>query len=292
MFKLTAKITVTGTKTWVFRHVSECEIERDIEKITSTCKLRLPKRTKWANESEIPVRRGDKIKVELGYDERLETVFTGYVRTVGAKVPVEISCEDEMFTLKMLPAKKKTYSSGNLQEILDDQIGGACRTKVHGRQNIGQYTVNSDTVAQLLGEFAESGILSFFRDGVLYCGAMFDHEAEITGLTPVYRFGDGGNIIDDSSLEQNSAEDTRLKIMAKGTDRDGKKISCEVGDSEGEIRTFFKYNTTEEELKAEAKGKLAEWKVDGLTGSFSTFGDHPRWLLDVIKIVIEGSGYI
>jgi len=117
---------------------------------------------------------------------------------------------------------------------------------------------------------------------------MFDHSEQVTGKKQTFKEagidGDTGNIIDDDDLVWNTAESISLRIQAKGTDANGKKISAEVGDPDGELRTFFKYNTTTDALTAEAKQKLEEWKVTGFSGSFTTFGARPVWLLDLIKI--------
>lgn len=43
MYRLTAKIEITGTKTWQLDFVTEVEITRDTEKLTDLCKITLPK---------------------------------------------------------------------------------------------------------------------------------------------------------------------------------------------------------------------------------------------------------
>ncbi|MDR0546316.1 MAG: hypothetical protein LBG77_01805, partial [Dysgonamonadaceae bacterium] len=293
MMNLSAKITINSQKKWVFDKISSVEIERDIEKVTATCRLVLPKRLKWKDETGIPLRRGDKIFVELGYNGNLQPAFSGYIKTIGAKAPVEIECEDEMFLLKNTAAKKKTYPNADLKKMLSEQLPEGLKLEVFKKQGIGKFVVNSDTVAQLLGELSKSGVRSFFKDGTLYCGMIFDHSATIGKPKPTYRAGAGGNIIDDDDLEQVRADDIRLCIKASGTDRNGKKIRVEVGDKlDGEIRSFFKYNTTLEQLKAEATAKLTEWKKDGLAGSFTTFGGRLAGLLDVIKIYPQGGAAV
>ena len=44
MYRLTAKIEITGTKTWQLDKVTEVEITRDMEQLTDICKITLPKR--------------------------------------------------------------------------------------------------------------------------------------------------------------------------------------------------------------------------------------------------------
>ncbi len=85
MYRLTAKIEITGSKSWKFDKVTEVDITLDTEQLTDTCKITLPKRIKWDGEAEIPVKRGDSIKVWLGYGDDLELAFVGYVRNVGFK---------------------------------------------------------------------------------------------------------------------------------------------------------------------------------------------------------------
>lgn len=212
MYRLTAKIEITGAKSWRLEKVTEVEITRDTEKLTDECRLTLPKKIKWDGAAEIPVQRGDGVKVWLGYDGDLQLAFVGYVRDVGFKTPVVITCEDEMFKLKQMQAKKKAYKNVNLETLLKEQ-GLNYPLRVMGEQNLGQYRVTADTVASLLGHLQENGVRSFFRyeDGnpVLYCGVLFERDSR-----PSQVFATGVNIINDQSLEQQKAENMRLRIKA------------------------------------------------------------------------------
>lgn len=286
MYRLTADIEIKGAKTWRINKVTEVEVTRDTEKLTDECRITLPKKMRWDGEAQIPVGRGDAVVVRLGYDDALETVFTGYIRDVGFKTPVVLTCEDEMFKLKQLPAQKKAYRNVNLETLLKDQNIGY-KVKVMGEQSLGQYRVTADTVAALLGHLRENGVRSFFRmeDGepVLYCGVLFEKDA-----SPSQVFSTGVNIISDQSLEQQKAENMRLRIKAVSLMPDNKKIKVEVGDADGEHRTLHTYNKTGGELKAWAEQEIKRLKRDGLTGSFSTFGYKPVDKLDAIGIKIDG----
>lgn len=187
------------------------EITRDTEKLTDICKITLPKKIKWDGAAEIPVKRGDTVKVWLGYDGSNELAFVGYVKEVGFKTPVVLDCEDEMFKLKQTPAVKKTYKSVTVEQLLKDQ--GLTDVKVMGEQALGAYRVTADTVASLLGKLQESGIRSFYRyeDGkpVLYAGVIFER-----GTSASQVFATGVNIINDQSLEQQKADTMRLNVKA------------------------------------------------------------------------------
>ena len=145
MYRLTAKIEITGAKSWLIDKVTEVEITRDTEKLTDECPLTPPKKIKWDGTAEIPVQRGDAVKVWLGYNDDLQLAFMGYVRDVGFKTPVVITCENEMFKLKQMPAQKKAYKNVTIETLLQEQ-GISYDIKVMGEQNLGQYRVTADTV--------------------------------------------------------------------------------------------------------------------------------------------------
>lgn len=286
MYVLNAKIEIQGDKLWQLSFVTSVEITRDTEKLTDECKVTLPKRLKWDGEAQIPVKRGDTIKVWTGYGDDLELAFVGYVRNVGFKTPVLLTCEDEMFKLKQMQCTKKAYKTVTLETLLKDQ--GLTDVKVFGEQNLGQFRVTDDTVAALLGRLQENGIKSFYRyeDGkpVLYCGVIFERDAK-----PTQVFATGLNIISDSSLEQQYADNIRLSVKAVSLMPDNKKIKVEVGDKDGEHRTLHTYNKSEKELKAWAEQEIKRLKVDGLSGSFTTFGYKLVDKLDAIGIKIDGN---
>lgn len=286
MFRLCAKIEIKGDRAWSFDFVNAVEITRDTEKLTTEAKIIMPKKVKWDKADKIPVKRGDSVKISLGYDDNLQTVFVGYVRDVGFKTPIVITCEDEMFKLKQMPTKKKAYRSVSLETLLKDQ-GISYRLNIMGEQALGAYRVTADTVAALLGKLSEQGIRSFFRyeNGapVLYCGVLFERDTR-----PAQVFKTGLNIISDQSLQQQKAENMRLRVKAVSLMPDNKKIKVEVGDADGEHRTLHTYNKTESELKAWAEQEIKRLKRDGLTGSFTTFGHTLVDCLDAIGIVIDG----
>lgn len=286
MFRLCAKIEIKGDRAWSFDFVNAVEITRDTEKLTTEAKITMPKKVKWDKADKIPVKRGDSVKISLGYDDNLQTAFVGYVRDVGFKTPIVITCEDEMFKLKQMSTKKKAYRSVSLETLLKDQ-GISYRLNIMGEQALGAYRVTADTVAALLGKLSEQGIRSFFRyeNGapVLYCGVLFERDT-----SPAQVFKTGLNIISDQSLQQQKAENMRLRVKAVSLMPDNKKIKVEVGDADGEHRTLHTYNKTERELKAWAEQEIKRLKRDGLAGSFTTFGHTLVDCLDAIGIVIDG----
>ncbi|MEG2276681.1 MAG: hypothetical protein RSA53_05530 [Odoribacter sp.] len=300
MFQLKCKITIKGTKTWIFERIAGCEISLDSETLTDTCTIRLPKKITWANEAGVPLKRGDAVSVELGYDEELKTRFLGYIRTVGTKIPVEINCEDSMWMLKKTAVKKLSYTSVTIDKLLKDILPPEVDYKVFGEQNIGQYRITVNTVAEVLDNLKENGIRSFFKltDGkpILYCGLFFP---ALNGKKTFFK--SGLNVIENNT-EFRRAEDIKLKVKATSLRSDNKRTEVTVGDDDGEVRSIFKCNVDKKELESWAKQELEVLKSDGLTGSIKTFGvpevdkgDHiyveadesPKGLYSVKKVEIE-----
>ncbi len=289
MFRLSCKIEIkaaAGGKVWTFDKVNSVEIVRDMEVLTGTCTIKLPKKSKWQGESSNPIKRGDVVTVSLGYDDKNVVAFRGYATTIGAKTPIAISCEDEMWALKNKPATKKAYKNATIEQILKDQKL-SCKIKVLGEQSLGAYRVNTDTVAALLNAWKEQGIRSFFRydsDGTptLYCGVIFEKLGD-----RVQVFSNRLNIINDDALNVQSAADVKLKVKAISLDAFNKKVKAEVGDADGEVRTLHAYGKTQAELKAWATQELKRLKRDGLTGSFETFGAYLVDKLDSVGVIID-----
>ncbi len=289
MLRLTCKIEINqkSGKTWIFDKISSCEITRDSDTLTDTCILKLPRKVRWQTEEKNPLRRGDQISVYLGYDNQLQLAFKGYITTVGIKTPIVITCEDEMFTLKQKEAIPKTYSSVTIDQLLKDQELGV-PYKVFGEQSIGAYRITAKTVTELFGHLKDNGgIRTFFRmedgEAVLYSGVLFPFGS---GYSQV--FATGVNIIKDDQLDQQKAEDVRLKIKAISLLPDNKKVKVEIGDVDGEVRTIHAYNKTEKELKVWAEQEMERLKRDGLVGSFTTFGHRLIDKLENVAVKIEG----
>lgn len=287
MFEPTCKIEIKGAKTWTFDKVNAVEIERDAEALTTTCKLTLPKKIKWQGENENPLQRGDTVKVWLGYNRENVLAFCGYITTIGAKTPVVVECEDEMWKLKTTPAVKKAYKSANIKQILDDQKL-SYTINVMGEQGLGAFRQTFDNVAELLNAWKEQGVRSFFKydengTPTLYCGVIFDKKTD-----RVQVFDNRRNMITDDGLEVQSAKDVKIKLKAVSLDAKNKKIKVETGDADGQVRTLHAYNKTEKELKAWAEQELVRLKRDGLTGDFETFGAFLVDKLDVIGVKLDG----
>ena len=277
MLRLVSEITIEGDETWLFNAVHEVNIVQDVMSLTDTCEVQLPKKIKWQNAvknyEKPPVKRGDKITVKLGYNDELKTIFTGFIRSIDAKVPIVIKCEDGMFLLKQQAAKPKAYKNASLKEIITDLLAGTgIEFKlVDDNLKIGKYRITRKTVSEELQELKEKYMLmSYFRriddKEVLYVGLAypFDNRQKLF-------FEHSKNIISEN-FEYRVKEDIRVKVEAISFDAKNKKTELELGDKDGDLIKVRIDGISKDELKKYAQQALDRYKQSGFKGSFETFG--------------------
>lgn len=294
MLKLSARIEITGEKKWVFEKITACEIVRDSDALTTTCKLTLPRKVKWQGETSNPIRRGDKISVWLGYDDNLQLAFSGYVLRVGLKAPIEIFCEDEMFMLKNLVMDYSIIRSDmNIRQVLEHFTSFPVRTP---NFDVGYYFRSSAvTAAQFLSYIkSASGCDKFFFreiDGEMHLVCLNQFVPNLESVVDSYVFETGVNLISDKRLDifipgPNNVY-VRIPVLAAVN---GNKVIVERGSQDKAIKKFIFRNQPMSEATAV---RLADFIVaresqSGLKGSFTTFGVNLVWPFDIVGIKIDG----
>jgi hypothetical protein len=278
MLRLYSKITFTSKTTGeeiVFDFVNEVTIETSYENLTDTAKITIPRKLNFDGKPiavgvDSIFKRGDSVKIELGYFPDLRTVFTGYITKVSPKTPIVLECEDNMYLLKTTIIDKYSKTKVSLKQLLTDILGDVVEFKTLLDVELGSFRITNSSVSKVLDTLkSDYGFYSYFVDGVLNVGLASD--ASDT-QTIEYKFEE--NIIDDSSLEYQRSDDMRLKVKAVSLNsKDNSKIEVEVGDDDGALKTFYTQNATESALREFANLKLTEWKYEGFRGTFKTFGE-------------------
>lgn len=283
-----------------FDYLCNVTIDQSIETLTDTCSVTLPRRIKYQGalislaEDTIngkPIfKRGDKIKIELGYDDVLVTRFQGYLKDVKNAAPIQLTCEDSMFALKT-GSYSRANSSCTLEELLKDMLPAGIEFKA-ADINLGPFRVNQATPAKVLDSLKNDGIFSYFRNitengttkQILYSGLPYWTEKRNE-----HEFVFGKSIINDNDLIYRETEDVKLKVKAISIQKNNSRIETEVGDEEGEIRTVYKYQVSLQDLKLFAQQELERFRFTGYRGAVPVFGEPVVEKGDVIQI--SGSKY-
>lgn len=314
MLRPICKITFTKADSgdeYVFPFINSFNTKESYENLTDTFKITMPMNVNLDgkpifNGTNPVFERGDYVLVEAGYYPTLRTIFKGYISKVGAKVPVEIECEDDMFLLKntnvTYPTKRNIqyYSitkKGHigkalkkpriiteditLRDLLDHILPDNWKFGLHDdyytniESNLGKFVVTNASVTKVLEELrSKYGIYSYFRDHTLYVG--LPSNAADTNTEEFFFEKLQNGIVDADDLEWQYAKDISLKVVAKLMGANNTFEEVTVGDTDGAQRSFFMYWSgvgTKPDLRAFATLKLEEAKYDGYRGSFVTMGE-------------------
>lgn len=272
MFVLDGKTQIGD---YIFRTISEVEITKSIEELSNTAVIKMPSKFRIRQNNELKyteeaIKVGDKVTVTLGYEGKYEGIeFVGFVKKIGSKIPLEIQCEDAIYLLRRKNINK-AFSATTLKEILQEVVSGteiSLSNKIPAMP-IDKFIIKNANGAQVLQKLKEDFSLSVYLDddGKLYAGL---EQANNIGKEAIYDLN--YNLV-SNDLEYNTADEKRLKIRYTYIDSKNKKKSVEVGDEDGELRTFHTSVISDEaKLKEMAEAELKKNKYDGFEGSVKSF---------------------
>jgi hypothetical protein len=167
--------------------VQDVKVVTSIETLTDTCTIQIPaKYRKRAGAKDILelIKAGQRVKVELGYNNELARVFTGYVAAVARKDDyergllskryIEIRCESNSWRLKQKD-KEKGFEAVYIHKLtvkkfVDDYIKVIPDAKDWDFSNLPDYGIASSnidatgSVAQALDFLGRKHNLYFFFD--------------------------------------------------------------------------------------------------------------------------------
>lgn len=303
MKRLSSKIIIgqfnsdgsTGENPLQIDFVTDINIESTWENLTDSGSLVIPRKVIWRNKPIVNgansiFKRGQSIYIYLGYDGDFKIVFSGFISDVSVKNPVEIFFEDEMWVLKQRIIENKSWRQVSLSELMKYLMKGTqmpyrllgdvnlttseasikehSRSKLYKEPYMPQFSINNATVAQVLESLKKDyGIYAFMRYGTLYVGLPY-----VPSLREEAKFKFGVNIISDNLIYR-KIDDVKLKVRAISIDAFNKRITKDVGDPQGDIRTLHFYGLNEADLIRAAETELDRLKYEGFVGDFESFGE-------------------
>ena len=272
MFILESKVEIGS---YIFNQVNEIEITKSVEELSDTAVIKLPTRFKVRQNgeqkfTEDAIKVGDKVTITLGYEGKYSGVeFTGFVKKISPKIPLEIHCEDALWVLRrknITRSWEKTTMKEILTEVvkdtpvqLDDNIPSV---------NLDKWIIKNANGAQVLESLKKDLLMTAFinDEGKLYCGLQ---QLTNVGQTVVYDLN--YNLV-ENNLEFKSKEERKIKIKYTYIDKENKRKSIEVGDPDGEQRTYHTSVISDtKKLEEMANAEIEKLKYDGFEGDVTSF---------------------
>ncbi|AMO19228.1 hypothetical protein [Flavobacterium columnare] len=270
-------IRITIANNLQFTVCQSIKIESTVQALTDTAKIELPrefrnavdavgKTINIAGKSILDLmKRGDSVKIELGYDKNLETEFEGYVTKIGAEMPLLLECEDEMFQLKKAPRVTKFIKSGKLIDILKAVLPSKYQIECNGDYSIGKWLIEDATPYNVLEELREkAGIRAYFKNPTtLAVGMVVDFKAE-----KVHKFNFSENVRRGSNLKFEQKESKPIFLTVESKQANGTVLKLSKGEKGGDEKTVKLWpNMTKSELEVWANKQQTSVSYDGFDGT-------------------------
>jgi hypothetical protein len=279
--------TKDGTK-YRLRGLHAYEAKKSVHQIVQTCKLELPLSILYRNNDILErvklidkIKEGDKVTINLGYNDDNKKEFEGYIKRINPKMPLELEIEDSMYLLRKIRLKK-SFKKNDVKDvvtyILDElyQQQGVRFELYHdmpkhevtnfwlkdGTNGIMALQQLSDTIVVLNSYLTEI-------DGkpTLYVGLMYGLKKK----TVNYVFNRNTISLDD--LKYNQPGDRTFKVEIRQTTSAGIEKKYVFGDPNGEncFSEPVEGDMSEADIKLRAEGILEQNKAAGYKGGFTTF---------------------
>lgn len=274
-YNITLRITIGGKI--VFDSVESIHIENSTEKISDQAKVTLPRkflrkinstdRTNIAKDRLLDfIKVGDTIKIEAGYNGDLVTEFEGYITRIGAEIPIELECEDEMWKLKKMPPVNKLFPNANIKQVVEFLAPGYevdCKYDAA----IGKFAIENLTPYKALLEMKSKGFRFSFINGKIKVLMNIDPD-----IQKRHQFNLTRNVRKGGDLKYETKEDRKfwVKAISKqvGT---SKEISYEFGEKGESERSFTYLGLTKDQLKIHAENEYAKLSYNGYGGGFESW---------------------
>ena len=264
-------------------YVTTGEVSSTWKKFTDTAVLTIPKKVVKDGKTiyignENVFKKGDFATISVGYFPNIEQVFEGYLTKITPAENVTLEFEDPSWILKqtnLTVSFKKITLEELLNKCLKEAIlkaSPAIKTalkliKINAvKAEFFAFRLTNVNIVQVLNELKQTyALTSFFRNQTLHVGLAYN----TGGKRHKFEFEE--NII-SNTLEYRKETDVKIKVKVISMLENNKKIEVEVGDNDGEQRTIFAYNVTnEKELRKIGEREKERLKYEGYFGSFETF---------------------
>ncbi|MCL1942806.1 MAG: hypothetical protein FWF54_04570 [Candidatus Azobacteroides sp.] len=210
------------------------EIYKSVDLLSDTATIRLPGTAfNHSLNVEDKVTCGSKVVVKLGYNDKLEEEFVGYVREItNDNGCIQLNCEDPLFlTRTSIPNKEfKNCLLSDIIAYITEEVKEDITYECDYNLKFDKFVINNSTGNAVLKKLQdETRANIYFKDRTLHV-----HQAYTEEFGRVkYDFAVN---IETADLKYRKADQNPYQVTVEGTGKDGKTISVSVGKvSDGKV---------------------------------------------------------
>lgn len=250
--------------------IESVEIVRSVELLSDSAIITLPSAAfNQAFDINDKLRRGDAVKIELGYNDKWVTEFEGFLEQEPNtdKGSLVIKCEDGLFQYRksLDNAVLKNCTVADVLNYVNGKIGGFSLSCDYDFR-YDKFVINNATGYDVLKKIQEEVKPNIYLKGnVLHVHPQY---SEIFGKSS-YDFSKN---IETAELKYMRAEDRKFLVIVESKDQAGKVIKAEFGTTGGDKMSINVSGVTDmESLKKIAKEALLSKSYTGYEGTFDTW---------------------
>lgn len=256
--------------------VDAVKVKHSVEQLSDTATITLPAMVEGAAlKVEDKLKVGSEVTIKLGYDDRLQTEFKGYLKAIntdGGNLTLE--CEDAiyLFDKKVKDEELKGITLKALLEKVARQVDPTITVDTEFSFTWEKFTIYGATARDVLKKVQdETKANIYLRGKTLHVRPQY---AEASGKTVVFDFSRN---IESSSLKYRKASDKKVQVTVELTDAEGKKKTVKYGSEGGKSIKRVGHGVSEAEAKKIAENEHNLWCYDGYEGSFT------GWLVPFVE---------
>lgn len=291
MFVLNSEVTIGKFR---FSGVNDVFIARSIHSINDTALIKIPSFAKIIkNENSIPgsikteeqFKEGDPVVIKLGYNNDLQTEFSGFVKRKNLTMPLEVECEGYSWLLRR-NSVSKFFETISIKELLEEAISGIdskYKIKVICTADIVLNNISIDNLSGFdiinnISRYTDNNLSCFFiQPDTLWCGYVYTSYGNGTkafeGAQKVsYKLG--YNALKANTLKTRTTETDRIEVRYSKKLPDGNSISERSDAFKKFARTHSKVLNqirSAPALKQLANEKAYRENFEGYEGAITAF---------------------
>lgn len=256
--------------------LTEVKITTSVLNLSDTATITMPGQylNTW-RKIEDKVHVGDAVTIKLGYDNDLETEFTGYLKRISRdNNALVLECEDALWLTNKAVADME-YKSISLKELLTavlTQVDPEMTVECDYDFTYEKMVVFKSTALDVLKKVHEDTKANIWFEGkTLHVHPVYQ---QAKGDKPVIY--DTEVNVQSNELKWKDATDKRVMVEVKYIDSDGTLSTKQYGVNGGEKVTRY-VNATDSDLVKAAENEYNLWNYSGYEGSLT------GWLVPVVK---------